>query len=217
MKKKCKIAVDVLMLGLFIYLINFNAGMGLLLHAVLGLVLYAVFILHHILNASWYRALSKGKYSFRRRMLAVIDFLLAAAMLGMMFSSLMISGMVFRFSPIPIRFEWRKIHVLSSGWGVLLMALHLGFHLDSVLVRFGRFLGKTNFAYAWVFTEMLAAAAGIGCLVRTRLWGNLTAQDNAAALPASDPVQFLLTGFSILGICLVVHFLLHFFTKRKFL
>ena len=99
MKRKIKALTDAVMYLIFVYLMSYRAGRGLFLHGVLGCTLFALFVLHHILNGRWYGALKKGNYHPLRVFLTGIDLLLFAAMIGMAVSSVMMSGDVFGFSP----------------------------------------------------------------------------------------------------------------------
>ena len=59
MKGQIKIFIDVVMYLIFLYLMSYRAGRGLLLHGILGCILFALFVLHHILNVRWYGGLKK--------------------------------------------------------------------------------------------------------------------------------------------------------------
>ena len=58
-----KIIVDVIMTVLFIVCMGYHLTENKT-HEWLGTVLFALFILHHILNFGWYKSIFKGKYSF---------------------------------------------------------------------------------------------------------------------------------------------------------
>ena len=135
MKRRIKILVDVLMFLLFLYLLSYRPGMGLMYHAVIGIAQLTLFILHHLLNLNWYKNIFRGKYYFRRILLTGSDFLLLIAMGFMIVSSVMISGMVFEFVDIRMTSWWRRIHVASSGWCFLLSAFHVGMHMQGILNR----------------------------------------------------------------------------------
>ena len=45
--------VDIIMLALLLYLMSYHPGMGLRLHALLGIALCVLFVLHHFLNMKW--------------------------------------------------------------------------------------------------------------------------------------------------------------------
>lgn len=57
-----KIATDVIMTVLFLCMMAYHIT-GNKLHEWLGIILFALFILHHILNMKWYKGIFKGKYS----------------------------------------------------------------------------------------------------------------------------------------------------------
>lgn len=61
------------------------------LHEWLGTILFVLFVLHHILNRYWYKALFKGNYSAVRILMTIINVLLFAAMVGMVISGIMLS------------------------------------------------------------------------------------------------------------------------------
>lgn len=127
MKRKIKIAVDTAMYFIFLYLMSYRAGRGLLLHGVLGCVIFALFILHHFLNLNWYKSV-KRKKNFFGNFILIIDFLLLADMIILAVSSVMLSGMVFSFSPFKITGTARDLHVLSTSWGFVLSAFHFALH-----------------------------------------------------------------------------------------
>ena len=119
----------------FVYLMGYQPGRGLLLHGILGSTLLILFFVHHVLNVKWYAGLGKGKYPPARVFFLVIDFLLLAAMIGMAVSSILLSGDIFRFSPFYGTRTARTLHTLSTAWGFLLMLLHLGLHTHTPLEK----------------------------------------------------------------------------------
>lgn len=167
MKRKIKLCVDLAMFLLFLYLLAYRPGMGLLLHAELGIGLFILFLFHHTLNLSWYRALLRGRYSFRRLLLTGTDFLLFTAMVCMMASSVMLSGMVFPFSGIRMTHGWRQLHVSSSAWCFLLMAFHVGMHLHGLLLKLQRKIAQTAFEYVYYLLLFLLFVLGIYCLIQS--------------------------------------------------
>lgn len=54
--------------------------MGGKLHEWLGLAMFLLFFLHHLLNAGWHRALGKGAYTANRILGTVTNLLLLLAM-----------------------------------------------------------------------------------------------------------------------------------------
>ena len=70
-----------------------------------------------------------GRSNPSRIFLLVVDLFLSAAMLGLMVSGMILSNHVFAFLPISGGTAFaRLLHMVSSYWGFVLMALHLGLH-----------------------------------------------------------------------------------------
>lgn len=214
MKRYGKILTDVAMLALFLYLMSYHPGMGLRLHAILGIILFALFILHHFLNARWYAVLFKGQYRFRRMIMTVSDFLLLFAMLAMMVSSFMISELAFPISFLPVAFYWRDIHVMSTAWGFMLMTLHLGIHAHSFLSKIEAKMGETIFGYVIYLLELLLLGVGIYGFLQSGLWNDM--RRIPQSLPPLPDALFYAQYMGIIGgMCVAVHGLLGAVQKIK--
>ena len=61
-KTAVKIAVDVLMTLALLFLMGYQFWQDAA-HEWVGAGMFLLFILHHILNGSWYRSICKGKYT----------------------------------------------------------------------------------------------------------------------------------------------------------
>lgn len=97
-------------------------------HEWMGIAVFALFLLHNVLNYRWYAALFRGRYNGLRIVQTVINFLLWLFMLGCIVSSLMISGTVFSGIVIPGSRYGAMIHMVCTAWVFVLMSLHLGLH-----------------------------------------------------------------------------------------
>ena len=156
-QKTAKLLTDACMLALFIYLMSYRVTRELAWHAIFGAVLFALFALHHILNFRFYRTLFRGKYAFRRVLLLISDLLLTASMLFMAASSLGMSGTVVDLG-IAMTQTARDTHVVSTAWRYVLMALHLGFHLNLLFVK----IENRTKGTVWEFTVyVLFAVCGV--------------------------------------------------------
>lgn len=60
-KQIVKIAVDVAMTAVLLLLMTYEL-IGQVSHELLGIIMFMLFILHHILNSRWTKNLIKGKY-----------------------------------------------------------------------------------------------------------------------------------------------------------
>lgn len=126
-KRIIKIAVD---LSMFI-LLTLLMGEHLISEAVhewIGVAVFVLFIVHIVLNYRWYATLFKGRYTAKRIVQTVINFLLLMAILLCIISSLFVSGNVFAFLNLNNGHLGRILHLIITAWVYILCALHLGFH-----------------------------------------------------------------------------------------
>ena len=139
-----KLAVDILMTLALLFLTGYHLW-GEILHEWLGAGMLLLFIVHHILNGPWYKALFKGKYNTVRILTLCIDILVLVFMLLQMYSGIAMSRYVFDFLPsIGGMSLARRIHILGAYWGFLLMSLHLGLHWNMILGMFRKTIGMKN-------------------------------------------------------------------------
>lgn len=121
-----KLTVDIVMTILLFLLMTYEL-VGQAAHEWIGIGMFLLFILHHILNRSWSRNLFKGKYTAFRMAQTVIVVLVLASMAGSMVSGVILSRYVLSFLPIKGgRAFARTLHMLSAYWGFVFMSLHLG-------------------------------------------------------------------------------------------
>ena len=205
MKHRIKIFVDVLMFLLFLYLLSYRPGMGLMYHAVVGIAQLTLFVLHHALNLSWYRTLFKGRYSFRRILLAGSDFLLLIAMIFMILSSVMISGMIFEFG-VRMTGWWRRIHVGASGWCFLLTAFHVGMHMQGLFQRIQKRLMRVT----WLFRILqgILVAASVLCFILSDLWPRITLARRLPLLTFTGEEMFGIYLTIVIGMSILVNWIL---------
>ena len=133
MNGKLKRAVDVMMTAALLFLMGYQLW-GEKAHEWAGAGIFVLFGAHHILNWGWYRNLFRGKYSPVRIFQVCVDMLTLLSMLVLMYSGIVLSRYVFAFLPIKSGLALaRRLHILGSHWGFLLMSLHLGLHWNMVL------------------------------------------------------------------------------------
>ena len=132
--KKIRIIINILMYILFIILMGHHISANLI-HEILGTTLFILFIIHQILNYKYYKTIFKGKYNKKRIVLLIIDLLLLISMIGMIVSAVNISSNVFSFLNIETKIWGRKLHMLSTSWGFILMSMHIGLHLKTIIKK----------------------------------------------------------------------------------
>ncbi len=126
-KKLIKIIIDIAMLILLPLLMAYSL-IGETAHEWFGFAMFALFVLHHIINFAWLKTLFKGRYSPYRIYITIINVLLLAIMLLLPVSGIIMSKHIFHFSGIGGLSIARTIHLLASYWGVILMSVHVGNH-----------------------------------------------------------------------------------------
>lgn len=94
-------------------------------HEILGTVLIVLWILHNILNRSFYKSLFKGKYSTTWIILTAVNAALAVSCVLLAISGIMLSNRVFLFLRIERGMGFaRKAHLAASHWYFILIAFH---------------------------------------------------------------------------------------------
>lgn len=89
-----KLVVDIAMTVLLLLLMPYEL-IGQAVHEWIGIAMFALFILHHILNRNWSKNLFRGKYVPFRIVQTIIVVLVLCAMAGSMVSGVILSAMCF--------------------------------------------------------------------------------------------------------------------------
>ncbi len=101
------------------------------IHEWLGTVMLVLFLAHNLLNLGWWKGLPKGKYTPSRSLGTALDLLLLLDIIALCISGVMMSGFVFRFLHISgSMILARQLHLFASHWGLILMSVHLGMHME---------------------------------------------------------------------------------------
>ena len=164
MKRKqiLKIIVDILMTVILLLLMA-RSLVGEAAHEWLGISMFGLFILHHILNSRWSRNLFKGKYTPFRLLQTALVVLVLISMLGSMVSGIMLSEHAFTFLPVMGGSSWaRTVHMLCAYWGFVLMSLHLGLHWNTMISMAKRMVKKSSFTRTWIPRTIAVLIAGYG-------------------------------------------------------
>lgn len=215
MKGKLKIAVDVLMAGGMLFMSGYHLW-GDVAHEWVGAGVFVLFIVHHILNFNFYKSLFKGKFSAYRITLIIVDFLTLAAMLALMYSGITMSRHVFTFLKIESGLALaRRLHILGSYWGILIMGLHLGLHWSMFLsIADKKF--KTKSASKIRSVICFSAGALIACygayvLIKRDFFTYMFLKSEFVFLDYEESkVLFYLDYFSVMGLCV---FVMHYFSR----
>lgn len=173
MKKiRVKMIIDIIMYILFIILMGYHIT-GAKAHEIIGVITFIMFLLHNILNIKWYKTLFKGQYNFFRIIQNIINILLFISFIGIISSSLIISGYVFEFLNISTTMFGRELHMISTSWGYIFMSIHLGFHLGMFINKLSQKIKKSSFEYIYYLLVVLLCFYGVYAFVKLKLWNDL--------------------------------------------
>ena len=213
MKRKqiMKIIIDILMTVILLLLMAYNL-VGEAIHEWLGIGMFVLFILHHILNSRWSRNLFKGKYTPFRILQTVFAVLALASMLGSMVSGIVLSRHALAFLPITGGQSWaRTLHMLSAYWGFAFLSLHLGLHWNTMMGMAKRMWKKPSVIRAWVARALglLIAGYGVYVFIRREIGSYMLLKNQFVFFDFGEPlILFLLDYVAVMGLYVFVgHYL----------
>lgn len=132
-KVMIKIYVDIGMTIALMVLMTYEL-VGQAIHEWLGIGMFILFVMHHILNRKWGGNLLKGHYTPLRIWQTLLVVLVLLCMAGSMVSGIILSRHVLSFLSISGgRSFARSLHMVSAYWGFVWMSLHLGFHWSMMM------------------------------------------------------------------------------------
>lgn len=190
-KAVVKLAVDAAMTVLLLLLMAFEL-VGRAVHEWIGVGMFFLFVLHHLLNRGWTKRLFQGKYTPYRVAQTGVAALVFLAMLGSFASAVFISQEVFAFLPIRQGMALgRTVHLLCAYWGYLLLSLHLGLHWGMMVAMAGKKLSPSPRRRV-VFNILGAAAAlyGVFALFQRQIPTYLFLQSQFVFFNFDEPLVF---------------------------
>ena len=205
MNGKLKRAVDILMTAAVLILMGYQFW-GEKAHEWVGAGIFVLFAAHHVLNWKWYKNLFRGKYPPMRVLQAGIDILTLISMLVLMYSGVVLSRYVFSFLPIESGLAMaRRLHILGSYWGFLLMSLHLGLHWNMVLGAVKKKIPSPSrkVRYICFGLGLFVALYGVWVFVKRDFFTYLFLQSEFVFLDYEEPrILFYLDYLSLMGMCI---------------
>ncbi len=160
-KQILKIITDVFMTAVLLLLMAYSL-IGEAAHEWLGVGIFLLFVLHHILNIKWYGNLFRGKYPPIRVFGTVLTVLVLLSMAGSMISGILLSRYVFRLDVHRFSAALRTVHMLSAYWGFMFMSLHLGLHWGGIMGMARKLTKKPSKFRTWTLRGMAALVAAYG-------------------------------------------------------
>ena len=128
MKKTIRIVIDTAMIIMLPILMAYSL-ISDVMHEYLGIAMFILFVVHHIFNRKWLFSVFKGKYTLQRAFVTLINLLLLIIMFTLPLSGILMSRYAVPFFAISKgTYYFRKIHIFTAYWGLILMSLHMGIH-----------------------------------------------------------------------------------------
>lgn len=216
-KQKMKIAVDILMTLALLLLMPYEM-IGEAAHEWIGIVMFLLFITHHVLNRKWTGNLLKGRYTPLREVQAILVILILIDMLGSMISGIILSRHVFSFLNIRgLSMVARTVHMTCAYWGFVLMSLHLGIHWGILVGMAGRLFARPLAARTWIarLAALAAAAYGVYAFVKRGIPGYLLMQVHFVFFDYEEPViLFILDYVAAMGFFVFLGYYLSMVLKK---
>ncbi|MBQ9553242.1 MAG: DUF4405 domain-containing protein [Clostridia bacterium] len=200
--KKLRMTIDIAMTIVLIALMAYSL-IGTLTHEILGITMFALFTVHHILNRKWFGALSKGKYRSFRIFQTVLVFLLIGSVLASAISGIILSEHAFTFLPIRKGASVaRSVHMVCAYANYILMSLHIGLHWNVMrsAMQKGKDGKKTT---GWVLRAgaIAIAAYGVYAFIRRQIGEYLFLRTHFLFLDPSEPIVFFFLDYmAIMGL-----------------
>ena len=161
-KQILKIITDLFMTLALLLMMAYSL-VGEKAHEWLGVGIFGLFVLHHILNIKWSRNILRGRYTPYRILQTLLVVLVFLSMCGSMISGILLSRTVFSFLGIRGRqMMARTLHMLSAYWGFVFLSLHLGLHWSGIMGMARKLTKKSSEIRKWALRSMAALIAAYG-------------------------------------------------------
>lgn len=214
-----KIIVDIGMTAILLLLMAYGM-VGEVLHEWLGVGIFVLFIIHHMLNGKWSKNVLKGNYTSMR---IVQTFLVTAALLAMtgsMVSGVILSRHVFSFLPISGgRSFARNLHMVSAYWGLVVLSLHLGIHWGMMMGMAKRLVKKTSEVRKWLLRGIafLIAGYGIYAFEKREIGSYMFLKSHFVFFDFEEPLLFFMIDYVAVMVLFVWmgHYLFQYILQRK--
>lgn len=126
-----RLGLDGAMVLLFVSSLAFRST-GREAHEWIGVLFCTVLAVHTAWNWGWYKTIFAGKYGARRTISITANLALVSAMAALCVCGILNSRHVFGFSQYVDGKSIRQIHSFAAYWGLVLIGIHTGLHLDMI-------------------------------------------------------------------------------------
>jgi hypothetical protein len=139
--------------------------LGNLAHELIGTVMFGLLVAHNTFNRRWYgSAVRKGGRDLRGWLNIATIAALAAVMLILLATSIVISRSLFSALPIASSFGARQLHAQAAYWALVISAVHVGIRWSMImtLMRSWLRLRASNAGRTWILRVVALSIAAYG-------------------------------------------------------
>lgn len=214
-----KICVDIGMTVALLLLMTYEL-VGQATHEWLGIGMFILFLVHHILNHKWSGNLLKGHYTPMRIWQTLIVVFVLLCMAGSMVSGVILSRHALSFLPITGGSSFaRSLHMLSAYWGFVWMSLHLGLHWSMMMAMAGRAFQNVSHACTWALRilAVVIAAYGVYAFVKRSIADYMFLRSQFVFFDFEEPLFFFLLDYvAAMGLFVFAgHYFAEFLKRRR--
>lgn len=211
LKQIMKIVIDISMTVVILLLMAYSL-VGEKAHEWLGIGMFVLFILHHILNNNWSRNLFNGRYTPFRILQTVLVILALISMCGSMVSGIVLSRHAFAFLPITGGQSWaRTLHMLCAYWGFVIISIHLGLHWNIMMGMAKRMFHKPSVIRTWIVRTvgLLIAGYGVYAFIKRQIGSYMFLKNQFVFFDYGEPlILFLFDYIAVMGLFVFIgHYL----------
>ena len=207
MKKNIRILVDCGMVMLLPLLMAYSL-VGETAHEYLGIGMFLLFVIHHILNIAWWKHIFRGKYTLLRVLGTVINLALAIIMLALPISGMILSRHVFLFLHFGGASTARTVHLLASYWGLVLMSFHAGMHGNVMIgmLRKAANMQQPSKIRTWSLRviAVLLVVCGGHAFVKNKISSYLFLRTQFVFIDFSQPIVWTLIDYLLVSILFII-------------
>ncbi|MBT2696432.1 DUF4405 domain-containing protein [Bacillus sp. ISL-40] len=213
-----RLAIDLAMTVLTLVAMAYQIT-GNTIHELVGVLLLLLFIAHNILNRRWYKTIFKGKHNVQRKLSIAVNSLFLVSMIMVMISSVPISRDIFAVIPINNDMILLQIHVMSSYWGFIFMAVHIRMSWGKIINAVRKMTGITSTSRihttALRVIAVLIVVYGVQTSFESDMLSRLTLYNPFGWSYDESNMGFLIEHLSIMGIYISgTHYVLKFVQKQ---
>ena len=210
-KQILKIVTDIAMTVILLLLMAYSL-VGEKAHEWLGISMFVLFILHHVLNNKWSRSVFKRRYTPYFALQTALVVLALASMLGSMVSGIILSRYALSFLLITSGQSWaRTLHLLSAYWGFAFISLHLGLHWSMMMGMAKRMFKKPSAVRAWIVrcVGFLIAGYGVYAFLKREIGSYMLLKIQFVFFNFDEPlILFILDYIAVMGLFVFIgHYL----------